>query len=427
MTRLLFPDAFGVVAAATALIVGLALLSDFGVRTVIIQSPNGEDSSFLRTGWTFQCLRGLLLWLILAPACALLYVPEIHSFLTATSVFADPSFPAVAIAQGLNLVLGGTESTAIPLNVRRLNFKPIVILDMTAKLVPIPIMIAWAYALPSVWPIVAGGLIGSLLRTLLSHAIIPGPGMRFEWQSEHIKEIVHLGKWINLSSLATFVGSQSDIIIMGLLLSTPVLGIYYIAKTISDAIEALLERLNSSMTLPVLGQVIRKNPENLKDRYYRFRLPIELVAAGAAGFLFAAGESIITLLYDQRYAEAGLMLKVLSFALLLYPFQLIRSGFTAAGRANIVAWVSVLQAASLVTCLTLGYHFYADLGAIAGVAVSRVPPSLAMLALSYQANWMSMWKELRWVPIYAAGFMLGQLVVYALKMSTLAAIRPTLW
>ena len=175
--------------------------------------------------------------------------------------------------------------------------------------------------------------------------------MRFEWKSEHIREIVAFGKWINLSSFATFVGSQSDIIVMGLLLSTPMLGVYYIAKTFSDAINSLLERLNSTMTLPVLGEVIRTNPENLKDRYYRFRLPIELVAAGSAGFLFAAGDLIIDVLYDQRYSEAGLMLKILSFGLLIYPFQLIRGAYTAVARTNIVAWVSVLQAASLVLCL----------------------------------------------------------------------------
>jgi O-antigen/teichoic acid export membrane protein len=251
--------------------------------------------------------------------------------------------------------------------------------------------------------------------------------MRWEWQSRHVKEIVHFGKWINLSSFATFVGSQSDVLIMGLLLTTPMLGIYYIAKTISDAIESLLERLNSTMTLPVFGEIIRTNPENLKDRYYRFRLPIELVAAGAAGFLFAAGELIINSLYDQRYSEAGLMLKILSFGLLIYPFQLIRSAFTAVGRANVVAWLSVLQAASLIVCLSLGYYFYGALGAIAGVAASRIFPSLAMLALAYQANWISIWKELRWIPTYAIGFMFGEAAVHIFSASTLVAIKHTLW
>jgi O-antigen/teichoic acid export membrane protein len=423
MTRLLFPDAFGVVAAAMSIIAGLQLLSDFGVRTVIIQSPHGEDKGFLQSAWVFQCSRGVLLWLVLALACALLNLLGVHSTLAPTSVFANPSFPAVTAALGLTLALMGFESTTIPWNVRRLNFRPIVVLDLTTRIIPIPIMIAWAYAFPSVWSIVAGGLAGSLLRALLSHVIIPGPRMAFTWRKEHLKEIVSFGKWINLSSSATFVGSHSDVIILGLLLPSPMLGIYYIAKTLSDAIESFLERLNSTMTLPVLSEVIRKNPENLKDRYYRFRMPIELVAASSAGFLFAAGDLIIHILYDQRYAEAGQMLRILSFGLLIYPFQLIRSAFTAIGKTNVVAWLSVLQAITLIACLSLGFYFFGSLGAIAGVALNRIFPSVATMVLAHRANWISPGKELRWMPSYAFGFILGEFAIYIFGSYNVASIH----
>ena len=70
MTRLLFPEAFGLVAAATSLLVGLALLSDFGIRTVILQSPHGDQKSFLRSAWTLQAWRGLALWVVLVLLCA---------------------------------------------------------------------------------------------------------------------------------------------------------------------------------------------------------------------------------------------------------------------------------------------------------------------------------------------------------------------
>jgi O-antigen/teichoic acid export membrane protein len=284
-------------------------------------------------------------------------------------------------------------------------------------------MIALAYVYSSVWTIVAGALLGSLLRVVLSHVMMPGPRMRFAWGKEHVKEIVTFGKWINLSSIATFAGSQGDVIILGLLLPSSVLGTYYVAKMLSDAIEFLLERVNASMTLPILSEVIRNNPDKLRNRYYRFRLPIELVAAGAAGFLFAAGELIVNILYDQRYAEAGVMLQILSFGLLIYPFQLIRSAFTAIGKTHIPAWVSVLQAVSLVTCLSLGYYIYGSLGAIAGIAINRIVPSVAMLVLAHRERWISWWCEARWVPIYVIGFALGKLATYLLGSTTILNIR----
>jgi O-antigen/teichoic acid export membrane protein len=54
MTRLLFPEAFGQVAASTSIIIGLTLVSDFGVRALIIQSARGDHDDFLRSVWVFQ-------------------------------------------------------------------------------------------------------------------------------------------------------------------------------------------------------------------------------------------------------------------------------------------------------------------------------------------------------------------------------------
>src|SRR5438045_2674881 len=62
VTRLLFPEAFGLIAAATALMVSLSLISDVGVRTLVIQSERGEDPNFLHAAWTFQSIRGIALW-----------------------------------------------------------------------------------------------------------------------------------------------------------------------------------------------------------------------------------------------------------------------------------------------------------------------------------------------------------------------------
>jgi O-antigen/teichoic acid export membrane protein len=340
-----------------------------------------------------------------------------------SSVFADPVFPAVAIVQGLVLVATGLESTAVSLNTRRLNLRPLFKLDMAARIISLPIMIAWAYFTPTVWAIVAGILAGSLARLLMSHYAVPGPAMAFVYQRDHIAEIVALGKWINLSSFATFISSQSYTIVLGLLLPSSTLGLFYVAQTLSGAIESLLERLNGSLTLPVLSEVIREYPAQLKKRYYQFRFPIDMTAAISAGFLLSAGSLIVRILYDPRYADAGIMLQILSIGLLIYPFQLIRSAFTAVAKANVVAWVSVVQAVSLILCLSLGYYIYGVYGAIFGIAINRIIPSATFLYLAQRRNWLSIWGELRWIPAYASGFLLGELVTRLLPAFSLADLR----
>lgn len=426
MTRLLVPEAFGTVAAATALIVGLQLVSDFGVRAVIIRSPRGEDDHFLRSTWTFQAIRCGTLWIVLIAICSILLFPSVRQFLPQESVYADQQFSIITVVLGFGIVLNGIESASISLSIRRLNFRPLFILDLSSKLAPIPVMITWAYFSSSVWAIVAGTLLAGVLRVILSHSIIPGPRMRFAYERDHVSEIVSFGKWINVSSFATFIGTQSDFIILGILLPGSMLGLYYVAKTLKDAIENLLERLNGMMALPVLGEVARNEPANVSDRYYRFRFPIEMTSAVSGGFLLTAADLIIHFLYDSRYHDADQMLRVLSVSLILYPFLVIRGAFAAIGEAHVIAWISVLQAVSLVVCMMIGYWLTGPLGAIFGGVASKTIPSIAILVLGYRKRWVVVYKELRWLPALILGLAAGEIATYLVGPYTLSDLRQLL-
>ncbi|WP_341199011.1 oligosaccharide flippase family protein [Lentibacter algarum] len=68
LTRLLFPEAFGLMALITVFLMGLNMFSDVGVAPAILQSKRGDERDFLDTAWTIQVARGVLLWLT---ACAL--------------------------------------------------------------------------------------------------------------------------------------------------------------------------------------------------------------------------------------------------------------------------------------------------------------------------------------------------------------------
>jgi O-antigen/teichoic acid export membrane protein len=411
LTRLLFPEAFGAIAAAVALISGLALISDFGVSVVLVQSPRGDQVGFLRSAWVFQLWRCTILWMILAGVCALLNLSVIRNLLPAGSVFADRSFALVTATLGLSIILSGAESTSVFLNIRRLNYRPIVILDLAGRVFMLPFVIIWAWIVPSVWALVGGALIGSVLRVIVSHTLVPGPRMGLSWEKDHLQEIVRFGRWIVVSSFATFIAQQSDVILLGVLMPGSMLGLYSVAKLLVDAGEGLLERLNSALSLPVFGEVIRKDPSNLRDRYYRFRLPIELIAGLLGGGLFASGHFVVDFLYDARYTQAGDMLSILALGTAIYPFLIIRNAFTATGDAHIMAAVSVLQAVSLVVCMAIGFFAFGLLGVVAGVALHRIIPSAMMIVLARQRDWISIPQELRIVPAFVVGILIGKGVV----------------
>ena len=413
LSRLLFPEAFGLISASSSIIVALALFSDLGIRAVIIQSPRGDNDEFLRSAWVFQLFRGLALWFLLIFICIGIGTPVIRNALPPGSVFADELFPLVTVALGLGLVLNGFESTAIFLNIRQMKFKPFALIDISTKVVTIAVMIGWAYAFRNVWALVAGNLFSGALRVVLSHTLVPGPRMAWHWNKDHFREIVHFGKWITVSSIASFFDSQCDIVILGILLSGSVLGVYSIARTLVGAIHGFVERINNSLTLSVLGEVLRESPAELSKKYYRFRFPIDALSAIGSGVIFATGPEIAGLLYDTRYVQAGPMLQLLAIALALYPLQLIRSAFTAIGQTYVVAAVSVIDGVFLVLSLVVGYSAFGAIGAVAGIAISDIAPSLAFLILAHRRRWLSIWHELRIVPMFAAGIFLGEMGLFA--------------
>ena len=69
LTRLLFPEAFGMMAIVGVFLIGLAMFSDVGVGPSIMGSARGDEPDFLDTAWTIQIARGLIL-LVIALALA---------------------------------------------------------------------------------------------------------------------------------------------------------------------------------------------------------------------------------------------------------------------------------------------------------------------------------------------------------------------
>ena len=68
LTRLLFPEAFGLMLLVGVFTAGLQMFTDLGINQNIVQSERGDDPTFLNTAWTISVLRGVVLWLL---ACLL--------------------------------------------------------------------------------------------------------------------------------------------------------------------------------------------------------------------------------------------------------------------------------------------------------------------------------------------------------------------
>jgi O-antigen/teichoic acid export membrane protein len=303
-TRILFPEAYGLMALVLVLNQGLQMISDVGIIPSIVQHPRGEERSFLDTAWTIQVLRGAVIT-VLAAALALPY---------ARFYGHDELLPLILVASIQGFVTGLDSTKYGTLN-RRIELGRLVFINIAGQLVMTGVMVVWALLSPTVWSLLGGALAGDILRLILTHVALPGPHNRFRWERDAARVIFDFGKWIFLSTLVTYIGIRFDVMALGKLEQDApdgldVLGVYNIGQNLAALPVLITGQVVSWVLLPALSESFRGDGAGFFARVQRARRSLN-----AMGVLMIAGTAIAApsffyLLYDPRYHAAGWMVQL---------------------------------------------------------------------------------------------------------------------
>ncbi len=378
LTRLLFPEAFGMMALVYVFMQGLNNFSDVGITPSIMQSKRGDDRDFLNTAWTIQVIRGALLWVC---TCILAY--------PAAQFYDAPQLGQILPIIGLTLVISGFNPTRLDTANRHLQFGRLTAIDIASQVVSLIIAVIAAWILGSVWALVISGVIGGLVQLAFLSFFLPGERNRFRWEKEASNELINFGKWIFLSTVVGFFLSQGDKIILGKYLSLETLGIYNIGFFLASF--PLL--LGGTVTRRILIPIYRERPPkesraNFKKlQKMRFLLSAALLCMMAS--LAMMGSWLIEVLYDPRYILAGGILVVIACAQLPQLIALTYDqAALAAGDSKRFFVLALSRAVLMIAGLVIGVELYGLLGALMGqgLAMTLVFPVVVWLA-RHQGTW----------------------------------------
>lgn len=414
LTRLLLPEYFGVMGIVSVIFVGLAMFSDLGLLQSVVQSRKGETPIFLNTVWTIQIIRGVILSLVILGISAVIQFCIDTGLLTKSSVYGDELLPKVLLILSIIPLINGFESTKIFVANRRLNLKPIMILEITTQIVALLVMILLALYSPTIWSLVAGVLVSALLKTILSHALMDGVKNTVTLDRGAVREVVSFGKWVMLASISGFLLSQGDRLLLGGLINAEVLGVYAIAYFLANSVLMGLTKLNQTVFFPALSDVAREQGHRLGEYYYRIRTKTDILVLLVAGALFISGESIINLLYDDRYSEAGWMLEVLGISVLGVGSVVAEQIFLATGNSKWLSVTSFSQLLFLYVGVPIAYYYLGLYGAVWIIAVAFLPKYVISLYFLKKLQILSLVKEVRFLPVLLIGFALGYMMDVAL-------------
>ncbi len=362
LTRLLFPEAFGIMALVTAVMIGLQLFSDIGVSPAIQQSRRGDDPAFLNTAWTIQVMRGFVLWLA---ACAMA--------LPLAAFYGAPQLAELLPVAALSLIVIGFRPTRFDTASRHLRMARVTVINLSAQGVALLIVVALAYATRSVWALAIGMVISDVLRMLALHLFMPGHVDRLRIERAAAYELIHFGKWIFLSTACAFAISQGDRLVLGHYLTLEILGIFSIGYFIGSFPRMLGMTVLERLMIPIYRE--RPPAESAANfaALRRFRALFTGALMGLVVALALGGPWLISVLYDARYIMAGPVVVMLSCIVLL---QLVGMSYDraalAAGDARGFFWLQAARAALQLIGLLIGAQQAGLGGALAGQALSVI-------------------------------------------------------
>jgi O-antigen/teichoic acid export membrane protein len=369
LARLLTPEIFGTMLIVYSLRTGIEMISDIGIGANLIQSKNAEDPDFYNTAWSLQLIRSFILWL----AFSALAIPMAHFYQSPILVYVVP-------ATALSIIFTGLTSVGRTLMAKRLQIRKLNLFETALAVVSTTANIIFAWLSPNVWALVLGSVFGSFISMVGSYFLVRDVKQRFQISKGPALEIIHFGKWIFISSMVYFLSTYIDRFYLSKVVPLEMLGIYGIARSISDLTGNLVVRLGGVVLFPFISSQAHLPRAELVRHLNPLRAKFLLLTGIGFSLSIATADWLVRLVYDERYQAATWILPVLilgSWFTVLATLN--ESALLGIGKPSYAAVANSLKLVFLIVGLILGTSAYGLLGGVVVVAMSdlsRYVPTL---------------------------------------------------
>lgn len=389
LTRILFPEAFGLMAVANVVLIGLAMFSDIGIKPSIIQNRNGDDPTFLNTAWTIQIIRGFLLW---AVACMIAWPVSI--------VYEQPVlFPLICVF-GATAAVTGFATIMLALAEKRMILGNVVVAQVIGQVISLLITAATAWHFKSVWALAYGAVAGSIVSTLLGHVILKGHVHELVFDRASANAMIKFGKWIFLGTIVTFMGGQGLRAIQAGLVSMTTVGILTIAQTFAWMPGDLASKILGSVGFPAMAEAATRSTDEFKKVLKSIKIKILIIIIPAFVILAFSSDFIISNLYDSRYHDAGRYMAILCLggAISVVPLAY-QNAFLALGNSKILFAIQTNALILRIAGMIIGFWLFSVEGMLIGLGIGSLFSVFIVIIFAYKANILELFTDFVFISI----------------------------
>jgi lipopolysaccharide exporter len=291
LTRLLAPEAFGIMAVIMSATSAIHTITDIGVKEALIQNPRGAEEHYMRAAW----------WLALGRAVAIasfvcLIAPWIAKF------YGNSEMTPLLRVATLAVVFDGAFSSKAYIAMKEMKFSKWAWINHGGGIIGIFITITLSFYLRDVWALVLGVCAESAARCSLSFIICPYLPL-FSWDKEAMQDLLRFSKGLFGLSFLNLVFARTDIFVLAKLYPAAQLGLYSMAIYLAQTPVNYIMNLLGQTMLPTFSQI-----QNDHSRINRIMIQVSslllFLGVPALVFVIFCGHSLLAIVYGPRYSAA---------------------------------------------------------------------------------------------------------------------------
>lgn len=351
LARLLAPDQFGAMAIIMVAAMVFEAFTEVGVKQSVIQNKRGADDDYLNVAWWMQAVRGLGLFVV-----ARLVAPWISSF------YDKPELLKLLQVSFLAILFRGLVSPRVQVLEKEFRFGRAMFLTQSSAVLGAIITIGLACTIRNVWALVIGFVVEAAILCLLSHIFVPFlPSFKIDKNS--LGELMKFARGMFGLPVLAMVSLQTDVLVLGKLVPSEQLGMYYLALVLAYLPIDLFSRIISPVLLPAFAQK-QDDKKSLCQAVLQITRGAAIISVPLVTFMATCASGILLLTYGSKYATVAVPFGILSVSVLFRIHKnILGMVYLAIGKPHLHRRFSLILAATIVITIYPGVKFFGLNGA----------------------------------------------------------------
>lgn len=304
MARLLTPSDFGVVNASMIFLSFVSIMTSFGFSNAIVQRTSLEDE-FIATTQTLSVTLGCLSAVLLNASAGWI-----------SRFFHNPFLEEAIPIMSLIYIISGFNVVPSALLTRKLEFGKLTLISLVGSAIYGGTALSMAFCGFGVWSLIVGP-ITSLLGSTILVSVASSYAPKFGLKRNYLRELVHFGGFVTISSLLNHVARNVDNLIIGRYYGAQMLGLYARAYNLATLVKELIVSVFGAVLFPSFAR-IQQDLSRVRDAYFKSVSLISLLSLPVGVGLLLVAPEFITTVYGKKWFGATRSLQLLSLSGFIY-------------------------------------------------------------------------------------------------------------